>query len=80
MKLSPRQAEVLGKLVAGTVLNHGTFFYPWLVGGGRIHWATFNALCNKGYVECNRKAENGHTDIYTITPAGIAAVKEGRNG
>ena len=77
MKLSKRQAEVLGEIEKGTVLNHGTFFYPWLVGVGRVHWATFDSLCNKGCIECTHKAEDGHTDIYTITPAGIAALKEG---
>ena len=78
MKLSPRQAEVLGELAAGETLRDIRSYY---VRAGRlkyIHYNTFISLRKRKLIEYKGRDEDGYTDLYTITPAGIAAVKEGK--
>ena len=75
MKLSPRQAEVLGMMAEGESL----FSVDALSGLGNgeiVHPRTRDSLLHKGFIETG-KLKYGYV-VYTITPAGIAAVKEGR--
>ena len=80
-KLTPRQAEVLGRIAEKQcfimrywVLLHG--YTHWLSNGDIVDARVFNNLLKKEWIEFVRDIEE--VKFYTITPAGIAAVKEGK--